>query len=140
MTTGTELSTLLSTQNADNINITGGNMSNVTVSACTIVSPTFGAPATFSTPTINGGATILQSVTTMPTGYAGTLTLATTTPVTVSGAAIVVTSAILLSPNTVAVRTTTAPPTVTKIGTGQFEVTGAASDSSVMNWAIIKTV
>lgn len=117
-TTGTEVSTLMSTQNADNVAITGGNIAGTTIS----------------------GATILASVTTLPSGYGGTLTLATTTPVTVSSAAIAITSAIILSPNVVAVRTTTAPPTITKIGAGQFEVTGAASDSSVMNWAIIKTV
>ncbi len=106
--TGTETSTLMGTQNADNVAITGG--------------------------------TIAGTVMTAPSGYSGTVTLATTTPVTVSSAAVAITSAIILSPNIVAVRTTTAPPTVTKIGAGQFEITGAASDSSVMNWAIIKTV
>lgn len=104
----TETSTLMSTQNADNVAITGGTMTGV--------------------------------IQTEPPGYSGTLTLNTTTPVTVSAAAIAITSAIILSPNIVAVRTTTAPPTITAITAGQFVVTGAASDSSVMNWAIIKTV
>lgn len=104
----TETSTLMSTQNADAIAVTGGTMTGVT--------------------------------TTLAAGYSGTVTLTAATAVTVSSAAIAITSAIILSPNIVAVRTTTAPPTITKIGAGQFEVTGAASDSSVMNWAIIKTV
>ncbi len=104
----TETSTLMSTQNADNVAITGGTIAGV--------------------------------VQTQPSGYSGTVTLTTTTPVTVSSSAVAITSAIILSPNVVAVRTTTAVPAITKIGAGQFEITGAASDSSVMNWAIIKTV
>lgn len=121
----TETSTLLSTQNADNVNFTGGVTSNLSQNGGTL-----------------SGATILALAAAIvpAAGYTGTVTLNDTTGVTVSGAAILTSSIIVMSPATVAVRTSTAPPTVTAITTGQFVVTGAASDSSVMNWAIIRTV
>lgn len=113
----TETSTLLSTQNADNVAITGGNIAGTTIS----------------------GATILASVQTLPAGYGGTFVAAPAGLTTVSSAAILITSAIIFSPNIVAVRTTTAQPYISTITAGQFIATAAASDSSTYNWAIIKT-
>lgn len=119
-TTGTEVSTLMGVQNADNIAVTGGSMAGVSITGGTIT-----------------GATMTGTTITQPSGYVGTLTLNGTTPVTVSGSAILITSAIILSLNTVG-GTVGVQPHVATISAGQFTVLGTASDSSIYNWSIIK--
>lgn len=118
----TETSTLMGTQNCDNVSIAGGTITAVSLNGGTI-----------------SGATILASPTTLPTGYSGTLVLNGATAVTVSAAAIAITSAIILSLNTVG-GSVGVQPHIATITAGQFTVVGTASDTSTMNWAIVKTV
>lgn len=108
--------TLCGTQNVDAVNITGGNLAGVTISA----------------------AVILASSITQASGRAGTFTLNGTTPVTISSSSLAITDAIVISLNTVG-GTVGVQPHVATVTAGQATVIGTASDSSIYNWALIKT-
>ncbi len=98
--------TLLSTQNADAVALTGGTIAGVSI--------------------------------TQPSGRAGQLTLNGTTPVTVSSSSLAITDVFVMSLNTVG-GTVGVQPHVATIAAGQLTVIGTASDTSVYNWALIKT-
>ena len=98
--------TLMSTQNADAIAVTGGTITGTTY--------------------------------TQPSGRSGTVTLNGTTPVTLSSASLAITDVIVLSLNTVG-GTVGVQPHVATVTAGQATVIATASDTSIMNWALIKT-
>lgn len=115
----TETSTLMSTQNADNISVTGGTMAGVSITGGTI------------------NAAVLTNVT-YPANRYGTFVLNGTTPVTISSASLLITDVIGISLNTVG-GTVGAEPVVKTIAAGQATIAGTASDTSTYNYVFIKT-
>lgn len=110
--------TLMSTQNADNIAVTGGSMSGVSISGGTITGVTgFPKPAS---------------------GRTGTFVVNGTTPVTISAASIVITDILISSLNTVG-GTVGALPAVKTITAGQLTVAASASDTSTYNYILVAT-
>ena len=84
------------------------------------------------------GGTITGVSITQPSGRAGTVTLNGTTAVTISSSSLAITDVIVLSLNTVG-GTVGVQPHVATVTAGQATVIATASDSSIMNWALIKT-
>lgn len=81
----------LATQDANNVNITGGNLGSVTVSAATINTPTV-TSGTFNSPILNNptvsGGTLNSPTVNTPTVSGGTTRLQTITSATVNGSTI----------------------------------------------------
>ena len=121
--TGTETSTLMGTQNQDNVNITGGTMAGVSITGGTVTG------ATISGGTINGGAAA---------GRYGTIAVNGTNIVTISSASMLITDVIAFGLNTVG-GTVGAIPAVQTIAAGQATLKATASDTSTYNWVLIKT-
>ncbi len=121
--TGTETSTLMGTQNQDNVNITGGTIAGTSITGGTVTG------AVISGGTINTGAAA---------GRYGTFVANGTTAVTISSASLLITDVIAISLNTVG-GTVGVQPHVATIAAGQASIVCTASDTSTYNYVFIKT-